>query len=180
MGIPSRGIADVLLLRAFHSFTGSETMASHERLHTAGPAPATLDTALAILRVVLGIVFIAHGGQKLFWNGIAGTTEGFASMGVFLPSVTAPLVAIVEFFGGIALVLGFFTRLAALGVGTVMLGAMLIVHLPNGFFLPMGIEFTLVNLSVAVALALLGPGAYSLDARRAAGRRAAEASVATP
>ena len=155
-------------------------MASHDRLHTTGPAPATLDTALAILRVVLGIVFIAHGGQKLFWNGIAGTTEGFATMGVLLPTVTAPLVAIVEFFGGIALVLGFFTRVAALGVGAVMLGAMLMVHLPNGFFLPMGIEFTLVNLSIAVTLALLGPGAYSLDARRAAERRTSAAGPATP
>jgi putative oxidoreductase len=127
-----------------------------------------LDAALVLLRVVLGVVFIAHGGQKLFQFGIAGTTAAFADMGVVLPAMTAPVVAFVEFFGGIALVIGLFARVAAAGVAVVMLGAILMVHLPAGFFLPDGMEFALVNFAIAVAIAIVGPGAYSLDARRQA------------
>lgn len=127
-----------------------------------------LDQALVLLRVVLGVVFVAHGGQKVFQFGIAGTTAAFADMGVILPAMTAPVVAFIEFFGGIALVLGLFARVAAAGVAIVMLGAILTVHLPAGFFLPDGFEFALVNFAIAVAITMVGPGAYSLDAKRQA------------
>lgn len=137
------------------------------------------DLALLVLRVALGAIFIAHGGQKLFWFGIAGTTEAFVGMGVFLPEITAPAVAIAEFFGGLALVAGLFTRLAAGSIAVVMLGAMVMVHLPAGFFLPNGIEFVLMNFAAAVALALLGAGAYSVDGQRAAAREEAR-SVPAP
>jgi putative oxidoreductase len=140
-------------------------MTTNQRLEQGN---GSLDAALVLLRVVLGVVFIAHGGQKLFQFGIAGTTGAFTDMGIFLPALTAPAVTFIEFFGGIALVLGLFTRPAALGIAVVMLGAMLMVHLPAGFFLPNGIEFTLVNLAVAIAIAIVGPGAYSLDAKRPA------------
>lgn len=136
--------------------------------NTTRPRPGTRDLALLILRAALGAIFIAHGGQKLFWFGIAGTTEAFTGMGVVLPEITAPAVSIVEFFGGLALVAGLFTRIAATGIAFVMLGAIVMVHLPAGFFLPNGIEFALMNFAAAVALALLGPGAYSVDGRRAA------------
>lgn len=128
------------------------------------------DLALLVLRVALGAIFIAHGGQKLFWSGIAGTTEMFVGMGVFLPELTAPAVTIVEFFGGLALVAGLFTRLAAASIAVVMLGAIVMVHLPAGFFLPDGMEFALMNFAAAVALALLGAGAYSVDGKRAVAR----------
>jgi putative oxidoreductase len=131
-----------------------------------GQGQGPLDAALVLLRVALGAVFIAHGGQKLFQFGIAGTAAAFAEMGVVLPAVTAAAVAFIEFFGGILLVIGLFTRVAAAGGAVVMLGAMLMVHLPAGFFLPDGFEFVLVNFAIAVAIAMVGPGAYSLDAKR--------------
>jgi putative oxidoreductase len=143
---------------------------------TATPAtarPARLDLALLLLRAVVGVVFAAHGGQKLFVMGIGNVTGFFTQAGVPLPAVSAPLVAGIEFFGGIALVLGLLTRLVGLGLAIDMLGAILIVHLPNGFFLPMGVEFVLTLGAVAATLALTGAGRYSVDhaiAARRAGR----------
>lgn len=139
----------------------------------------THDLALLVLRVALGAIFIAHGGQKLFWSGIAGTTEAFVGMGVFLPELTAPAVTIVEFFGGLALVAGLFTRLAAASLAVVMLGAIVMVHLPAGFFLPNGIEFALMNFAAAVALSLLGAGTYSVDGKRAVARDEARSPAPT-
>lgn len=123
-----------------------------------------IDAGLAALRVIVGSVFAAHGAQKLFVYGFAGVIGAFEGMGVPLAGIVGPAVALLEFFGGLALIAGLFTRLAALGLATNMLGATVVVHLAAGFFLPNGIEFALTLLAASGALALTGPGGFSADA----------------
>ena len=126
------------------------------------PAPR-VDIALAALRVATGAVFAAHGAQKLFVYGFGGVTGAFAEMGAPLPGVTGPAVALLEFFGGLALAFGLLTRLAAVGLAGVMLGAIVLVHAAAGFFNPNGVEFPLMLLTASAALALTGAGRFSLD-----------------
>lgn len=123
-----------------------------------------LDVALLLLRLVLGVVFIVHGGQKLFVFGHGGIVGMFGHMGIPMPAVSAWVVPVVEFFGGIAVLIGAFTWVAAALLAIDMLGAMAFVHLKNGFFNPNGFEFPLTVFTVALALAIAGAGGWSVDA----------------
>jgi putative oxidoreductase len=130
------------------------------------------DVALTILRVVLGVVFFAHGAQKMLgWFGGFGfhaTIGAFTHMG--MPAPMALLIMCTEFFAGLGLIFGLLTRIASLGVAGLMIGAIFMVHLPNGFFMNWmgtqkgeGIEFHLLALAMAATLLLRGAGAFSLD-----------------
>jgi putative oxidoreductase len=123
-----------------------------------------LDIALQVLRVVLAAVFITHGHAKLFGMGVSGVNGYFTSIGVPLPGVAAPFVSVLEFAGGIALLLGVLTRVVAFLLACDMLGAIIIVHAAHGYGGPKGVEAVLGNFGMAVAIALLGAGAYSIDA----------------
>jgi putative oxidoreductase len=130
------------------------------------------DVSFTILRLVLGVVFFAHGAQKMLgWFGGFGfhaTMGSFAHTG--MPAPVALLVICTEFFGGLGLIVGLLTRIAALGIGGEMIGAIFMVHLANGFFMNWmgkqkgeGVEYHLLVIAVAAALLLRGAGAFSLD-----------------
>jgi putative oxidoreductase len=146
---------------------------------TAPTSARQLDLGLGILRAVAGLIFAVHGGQKLFVFGFDGVAGAFAGMGVPLAGIVGPAVALLEFFGGLALIAGLFTRPVALLLAANMLGALVLVHLPAGFFLPNGYEFVLVLFGAAAALATTGAGRLSLDAKLF-GRDASEARDVQP
>jgi putative oxidoreductase len=131
------------------------------------------DLAPLVMRIVLGIVFFPHGAQKaLGWfggHGLSGTLDFFTQQ-MGLPLIAAVLVIAAEFLGSIGLVLGFFTRIAALGILSVMAGAVYLVHWQNGFFMNWmgnqqgeGFEFHLLAMGLALALILRGGGLASVD-----------------
>jgi putative oxidoreductase len=129
--------------------------------------------ALMIVRVLLGVIFFAHGAQKVLgWfggHGLKGTVGYFVSMG--MPAPVAYLVCFIEFLSGIGLVVGFLARLCGLGVAAIMIGAMATVHWQHGFFLNAelkpgkghGIEYTLALLGMGLAVLVGGAGALSVD-----------------
>jgi putative oxidoreductase len=130
-------------------------------------------TATAILRLVLGIVFFAHGAQKMLgWFGGYGFsgTMGFFTTNLHVPAVFAFLAIAAEFFGGLGLIVGLLTRVAAFGIAVNMVVAVLTVHLPNGFFMNWtgaqkgeGFEYHLLVLAMTAFLMIEGGGAASLD-----------------
>jgi len=128
-----------------------------------------INTLLLVLRLTLGIVFLAHGAQKAFGAfggpGLAGTAGFLGSLGLQPPRFWAVVAAYGEFLGGLLVALGLFTPLGALMIAAAMAVATIKVHGPKGFFIQNGgYEHTLVLLVLALVLAAAGPGAYSLDA----------------
>jgi putative oxidoreductase len=120
------------------------------------------------LRLVIGLVFVMHGAQKLFGFGLAGTAGFLGSMGIPLPTVAAAVLIAVELLGGLALILGAGTRYVAAALAVEMLVALLTVHLRAGFFVPDGMEFVLTLLAGCLTLVAVGAGPWSVDrARRA-------------
>ncbi|MGH7831952.1 MAG: DoxX family protein [Candidatus Binatia bacterium] len=113
------------------------------------------DYALFVLRLFVGIVFLVHGALKLF-GGLESFTGFLAQAGVPLPGITATAVAAIEFFGGLALILGTGTRLAALLLSCIMIVAMLTVTLAKGF--SGGYDLNLALLGGLLALLFAGPG----------------------
>ena len=118
------------------------------------------------LRLVLGLVFVAHGAQKLFGFGLAGTAGFLGSLGIPLPTVAAAGLIAVELLGGVALILGAWTRIVAALLAADMLVAILTVHLRGGFFVPDGVEFVLTLLGGCLTLVGLGAGPCSVDGAR--------------
>lgn len=127
-----------------------------------------------VVRVIAGIIFFAHGAQKTFgWfggSGLKATMSAFQQhMGI--PPAAAALAAFTECFGGLALIVGFLARPAALGLTIVMLVAILKVHARNGLFLNMqgtpgkghGYEFNLALIGMTLSILIGGAGAVSVD-----------------
>jgi len=118
---------------------------------------------ITVLRVMVGIVFLMHGWQKVFVYGFAGVQGAFGQMGIPMASVSGPFIALLELVGGILLIVGLFTRWVAILIALEMAFAALKVHLPGGFFLPKGAEYAFTLCAANIALALAGPGAAALD-----------------
>ena len=118
--------------------------------------------AATLLRVALGVMYVAHGGFKLFGFGLAGTTEFFVAVGV--PGWTAPLVIGAELIGGLLLLLGIRVRAVVLALLPILLGALL-VHAGNGWVFSAangGWEYPLFLIAVSLVQAALGEGALAL------------------
>lgn len=126
-----------------------------------------------VVRLGLGVIFIAHGGQKVFgWfggHGLRATITAFKGMGV--PAPAAALAAFIELVGGLAMVVGLLARPAAVGLIVIMLVAIAKVHAPHGFFINFagtpgkghGYEFNLALIAMALSILIGGAGVLSLD-----------------
>jgi len=131
------------------------------------------DAVLTVIRIVLGVVFFAHGAQKMLgWFGGYGYrgTMGFFTQTMHIPAVLAFLAIAAEFFGGLALLVGLLSRVGALGIITNMIVATVMVHARFGFFMNWtgaqkgeGFEYHLLAIALALATALRGAGAFSVD-----------------
>lgn len=129
--------------------------------------------ASLILRVLLGVVFFPHGAQKLLgWfggHGFSGTM-GFFTETMGIPAIFAFLAIMAESLGAVALIAGFLTRITAFGIASVMVVAIFMVHLQNGFFMNWsgnqqgeGFEYHILAIAIALALIVKGGGKWSVD-----------------
>lgn len=138
------------------------------------PAPAR-DLAVLLSRLGVGVVFFAHGWQKLFTNGVDGTAAFFESVGVPAATASAWFAAVVELVGGAALILGVAVPVAGLLLLVDMIGAFVLVHADAGLFVDQGgYELVLVLGAASLALAAAGTGRFSVDHLLAGRRRTAQ------
>jgi putative oxidoreductase len=129
------------------------------------------DVSLTILRLFLGVVFFAHGAQKMLgWFGGYGYQGTMGFLTHMMPAPFAFLVIALEFFGGLGLIFGLLTRIPAFGIVVEMIGAIFMVHMKNGFFMNWagtqkgeGFEYHLLAIAIAAVLLLRGAGAFSVD-----------------
>jgi putative oxidoreductase len=117
--------------------------------------------ATTLLRVVVGIVFVMHGGQKLFM-GFSQVGGFLSQLGIPYSEISAIVLTVVELFGGIALVLGILARYVAVALAFDMAVAIITYHIHNGFFMPSGVEFPMVLLTANLTFILGGGGALEL------------------
>lgn len=126
------------------------------------------ELGLTILRVVLGVIFVAHGLPKLT-GGMEGTAAYFSSLGIPAPLVVAWLVALLETLGGLALLLGFLVTPVSLLLALHMLTGIVLAHAPNGFYVigfgRDGVEFNLLLIATLLAMIFCGPGLAAIDNR---------------
>jgi putative oxidoreductase len=127
-----------------------------------------LDLGLLILRTVVGLLFVGHGAQKLLgWfggGGLGGTAAWMEQLGLRPGRLWALVAGLAEFVGGALLALGLLVPVAAVLIVAVMAVAIALVHARNGLWVQNGgYEYPLVNSAAAVAVALMGPGAYALE-----------------
>ena len=123
---------------------------------------------LTILRIAVGVIFAAHGSQKLFGlfggYGLAGTAQYMESIGLAPGYLMATLAGGTEFFAGLALIIGLLVRPAALGLTFLSLVAIFTVHISNGLFMANnGYEFALALLGGSIAVLIEGAGKLSAD-----------------
>lgn len=134
------------------------------------PAPAA-DLGLLVARVLIGVILIAHGGQKFFDQGLGTVANGFEEMGVPAPSAAAFFAAAVEFGGGVLLIVGALTPLIGVLVAVDMAGAYWFAHRDAGLFAAEGgWELVAVIGGLALTLATVGAGRFSVDGLATGGR----------
>lgn len=130
------------------------------------------DVSRFVLRVLLGIVFLPHGAQKIFGlfggYGFSATMESFEKMGI--PAFLALCAILAESLGPLGLITGFLTRIAAFGIATNMAVAIILIHFKNGFFMNWfgkqkgeGFEYHILVIAIAIALMIRGGGRWSID-----------------
>ncbi|WP_411719852.1 DoxX family protein [Mycetocola sp.] len=141
----------------------------------------TQTIGVTLLRVVVGIIFVLHGVQKTFEQTFPGVQAFFESLGIPLAAVAAPAVSLLELVGGILLIVGALTRIVALLFTINMIVAIAVFHASMGFWVDAGgYEFVLLLGAGALAIALIGPGRFSVDELVFGARRRAAVSAQEP
>lgn len=126
--------------------------------------PFVRDSALLLFRAVLGLIFVAHGWEKLFISGATKTTGQFSAWGIPQPELSAWICAIAELVGGGLLVVGLLTTIIAGALTVLMIAAIYFVHLDGQFFVAdNGLEFPLLLVVSLVMIVVFGSGRASID-----------------